>query len=99
MNNRFWKYLFPPIYGLLVYLTIRLLLDSVTGDVRTLARSYCAKGVPVQYEQYPLGHIGALGVWLPHAIDWIKDRFAGNPAPTNCAAVAKGNPLDPIPLP
>jgi two-component system LytT family sensor kinase len=31
MNNRFWKYLFPPIYGLLVYFTIRLLLDSVTG--------------------------------------------------------------------
>jgi two-component system, LytTR family, sensor kinase len=29
--NRFWKYLFPPIYGLVVYFTIRLLLDSVTG--------------------------------------------------------------------
>jgi hypothetical protein len=31
MNNRFWKYFFPPLYGLLVYFTIRLLLDSVTG--------------------------------------------------------------------
>ncbi|HZE84176.1 MAG TPA: histidine kinase [Puia sp.] len=31
MNNRFWKYIFPPLYGLLVYFTIRLLLDSVTG--------------------------------------------------------------------
>jgi Secretory lipase len=71
----------------------------IAGDVRTLARSYCAKGLPVQYEQYPLGHIGALGVWLPHAIDWIKDRFAGSPAPTNCASIATGNPLDPIPLP
>jgi two-component system LytT family sensor kinase len=29
--NRFWKYWFPPIYGLVVYFTIRLLLDSVTG--------------------------------------------------------------------
>jgi two-component system LytT family sensor kinase len=29
--NRFWKYGFPPIYGLLVYFTIRLVLDSVTG--------------------------------------------------------------------
>lgn len=27
----FWKYLFPPIYGLLIYLTIRVLLDTVTG--------------------------------------------------------------------
>ena len=27
----FWKYFFPPIYGLVVYFTIRLLLDSVTG--------------------------------------------------------------------
>ncbi len=31
MHNRFWKYLFPALYGLVVYFTIRLLLDSVTG--------------------------------------------------------------------
>jgi len=31
MQNRIWKYLFPPLYGLVVYFTIRLLLDSVTG--------------------------------------------------------------------
>jgi len=31
MHNRFWKYLFPALYGLMVYFTIRLLLDSVTG--------------------------------------------------------------------
>jgi two-component system LytT family sensor kinase len=29
--KRFWKYVFPALYGLLVYFTIRLLLDSVTG--------------------------------------------------------------------
>ncbi len=27
----FWKYLFPPLYGLIVYTTIRLVLDTVTG--------------------------------------------------------------------
>ncbi|HVU95575.1 MAG TPA: histidine kinase [Puia sp.] len=27
----FWKYIFPPIYGILIYLTIRVLLDTVTG--------------------------------------------------------------------
>jgi two-component system LytT family sensor kinase len=31
MVNSFKKYLFPPLYGLAVYFTIRLLLDSVTG--------------------------------------------------------------------
>jgi two-component system LytT family sensor kinase len=27
----FWKYGFPPLYGLVIYLTIRVLLDTVTG--------------------------------------------------------------------
>lgn len=27
----FWKYFFPPLYGLVVYVTIRILLDTVTG--------------------------------------------------------------------
>lgn len=31
MSKRSWKYLFPPLYGMIVYFTIRLLLDSVTG--------------------------------------------------------------------
>jgi len=29
--SQFWKYVFPPLYGLVVYFTIRLVLDSVTG--------------------------------------------------------------------
>jgi hypothetical protein len=70
----------------------------ITGDVRTLAREYCAKGVVVQYEQYNLlSHTSAVGVWLMQAIDWIHDRFAGEPAPNNCATIAPGNPLDPLP--
>ncbi|MEX6690326.1 histidine kinase [Danxiaibacter flavus] len=31
MRHRFLKYIFPPLYGLVIYFTIRLLLDSVTG--------------------------------------------------------------------
>lgn len=27
----FWKYIFPPLYGFVVYATIRVLLDTVTG--------------------------------------------------------------------
>ena len=31
VRKKFWKYVFPPLYGMVVYFTIRLLLDSVTG--------------------------------------------------------------------
>ena len=72
----------------------------IAGDVRTLARTYCAQGTAVYYEQYDFfSHTSAVGFWLMKAIDWINDRFAGQPAPNNCASIAPGNPLDPIPLP
>lgn len=72
----------------------------IAGDVRTLARKYCAQGTPVFYEQYDLlSHTSTVGPWLMKAIDWVHDRFAGEPAPNNCASIPPGNPLDPIPQP
>ncbi|MCV7328699.1 lipase family protein [Mycobacterium cookii] len=72
----------------------------IAGDVRTLAREYCAKGTKVHYEQYDLlGHIASLVPWLPNAIAWIRQRFEGLPAPQNCSSIAPGNPLEPIPFP
>ena len=72
----------------------------IAGDVRTLARTYCEKGTVVHYEQYDvLSHITSVGIWLPNAISWIQDRFAGKPAPQNCSSIPSGNPLDPIPVP
>ena len=72
----------------------------ITGDVRTLARTYCAQGTAVQYEQYDLlSHTTSVGIWLLNAIRWINDRFAGQPAPQNCSSITPGNPLDPIPVP
>jgi hypothetical protein len=72
----------------------------IAGDVRTLARNYCARGVTVQYEQYDvLTHITSVGIWLLNAINWINDRFAGQPAPNNCSSIPPGNSLDPIPVP
>ncbi len=29
--QKFWKYAFPPLYGLIIYITIRLVNDTVTG--------------------------------------------------------------------
>ncbi len=72
----------------------------IAGDVRTLARSYCARGTVVYYDEYELfSHTSAVGFWLMQAIDWIHDRFAGRPAPNNCSSIPVGNPLDPIPVP
>jgi Secretory lipase len=72
----------------------------IAGDVRTLARDYCAKGTTVHYDQYDaLSHIWSVPIWLPNAIAWIKQRFAGLPAPQNCSSIPEGNPLKPIPVP
>ena len=46
-----------------------------------------------------LSHTTSIGIWLLNAIAWIKDRFAGQPAPQNCSSIPPGNSLDPIPVP
>jgi len=70
----------------------------IAGDVRTLAREYCSRGVTVQYEQYEhLSHIPSAIQWLPEAYSWLDARFLGLPAPQDCAQIAPGNSLEPIP--
>jgi Secretory lipase len=72
----------------------------IAGDVRTLARDYCAKGTKVHYEEYKsLSHIWSVPIWLLHSIGWIKQRFAGVSASANCKSIKKGNSLAPIPMP
>jgi hypothetical protein len=72
----------------------------IAGDVRTLARGYCAKGTKVQYEQYDLlGHVSSIVIWLTNSIAWIRQRFEDLPAPQNCSSIAAGNSLAPIPVP
>lgn len=70
----------------------------VAGDVRTLARQYCAAGVRVKYSQFDgLSHLPAALAWYPEMLDWISDRFLGwTAAPSNCSSIAPGNPLDPV---
>jgi len=70
----------------------------IAGDVRTLAREYCERGVPVRYVQYEdLSHVLSAGQWLPEAASWLTGRFAGRSAPQDCGQIAPGNPLSPIP--
>ena len=69
----------------------------VAGDVRSLARQWCAAGTAVQYQQYNLtSHITSAVLWVPAAITWVANRFAGKPAPNNCASIRPGNSLAPI---
>jgi hypothetical protein len=70
----------------------------IAGDVRTLARQYCAAGVRVKYTQYDaLSHVTSAVPWLAEAVPWLTARFTSLPAPQNCSSIAPGNPLDPIP--
>jgi hypothetical protein len=69
----------------------------IAGDVRALARQYCQTGDPqIEFQQYDgLSHIASMPAWLPTARTWLDDRFAGTPAPSNCASIAPGNSLAP----
>jgi hypothetical protein len=72
----------------------------VAGDVRTMAKTWCDRGVTIDYQQYDqLSHTTAVPSWALSAVPWLLDRFAGKPAPQNCASIAPGNPLTPIPVP
>ncbi|WP_290050172.1 lipase family protein [Amycolatopsis solani] len=69
----------------------------VAGDVRALARQYCATGNDsIKYVQYnALSHVGGAAAWAPAAIGWLADRFAGRRAPSSCGHIPAGNSLDP----
>jgi hypothetical protein len=69
----------------------------IAGDVRTLARDWCSRGVAVKFTEYQhLGHIEGAGPWLLEATPWLTERFLGQTAPENCSEIAVGNSLAPI---
>lgn len=70
----------------------------VAGDVRTLLRSYCSKGIKVKYNEYGGSHITSALEWLPQAISWTFDRFSlfgSLTVPNNCSSIKPGNSLAP----
>ncbi|GAA0592701.1 lipase family protein [Streptomyces crystallinus] len=69
----------------------------VSGDVRALARQYCATGNgSIAFHQYNLlGHVPVAAAWAPEAIGWLADRFAGRTAPSDCGHIPPGNSLAP----
>lgn len=71
----------------------------IAGDVRTLARGYCASGLRIQYNEYEGdGHIASLLRWLPEMLVWVDQRFQRRSPPDNCDAIAPGNIIEPVEL-
>jgi len=68
----------------------------LAGDVRSLARQYCADGAKITYRQYPLSHFSSVPLWYPEAIGWLEARFSGRTAGNNCATINVGNSLAPL---
>jgi hypothetical protein len=69
----------------------------IAGDVRTLAREYCSRGVSVEYGEYDAtDHIGTAAPWMTTTVPWLAARFAGLPAPEDCGLIPPGNPVAPI---
>jgi hypothetical protein len=69
----------------------------VTGDVRTLARDFCASGTAVDYTQYDaLSHVTTFPVWAPTALLWLDSLFAGGQSPNDCSQIPPGNSLAPV---
>lgn len=62
-------------------------LDEVSpiGPARALDKKFCAAGATVQRIEYPFAeHGGAVALGLIPALNYLADRFAGRPAPSNC---------------
>jgi hypothetical protein len=69
----------------------------IAGDVRSLARRYCAQGRSIDYQEYALSHVTSAATWTPEASAWLTARLSGGSATPDCAQIAPGNSLAPIP--
>ncbi|RDI63567.1 secretory lipase [Nocardia pseudobrasiliensis] len=52
--------------------------------VREVVARYCHAGTPIQLDMLPGADHGTGMLNAPRAIDYLADRFAGRPAPSNC---------------
>ena len=55
-----------------------------------LVTYYCAHGASIDYDRDPVGgsHVGGLSMYWPLALQYLENRFAGQPAPNTCRAGA-----------
>ncbi len=62
------------------------LLDEIIpySVEQSLHNQYCAMGVATQLNGYPGDHVLTALLDQTDTVNWISDRFAGKPAPSNC---------------
>jgi len=65
----------------------------VTFDtLRDVAQKACRNGIALTFRAYPeLDHDQVMTNSTPYQLAWIKDRFAGESSPNNCAALMRSN--------
>lgn len=71
----------------------------IAGDTRSLARTYCQRGVSVEYQTFESGHTDTFVPFFGEGVAFLNARLAGAPAPQNCSSIAPGNSLAPLPTP
>jgi len=54
----------------------------------TLQATYCREGVTDEFAQFPGDHLATDAEAAPTVVAWVAQRFAGDPAPTNCGTQA-----------
>jgi hypothetical protein len=64
------------------------------GPDRELMARYCAAGVRVDHVEIDVGeHLSTVVTGAPGALDWLANRFAGEPAPDTCPAGSGRAPI------
>src|ERR1700742_5144595 len=80
--KKYWKYIAPALYGLLVYFTIRLLLDTVTG------MKFWKRDWKLNATEIPAAiAIGYIFVWMFNRLLQRFDRLS--PAKISSGRIAK----------
>ncbi|MCM6775206.1 lipase family protein [Nocardia sp. CDC159] len=60
---------------------------ATVADTDRMIADYCARGVDVMYEKYPVAeHISAEFIQFPRALSWFDQRLAGAPTTPTCGA-------------
>ncbi|MFA5785618.1 MAG: lipase family protein [Actinomycetota bacterium] len=93
-----------PIMPTFLYVSQHDELISLS-DSDKLAARYCEGGTQLDYYRDPIEYQGPLGDhteaailgFIPRALAYANDRFAGSPAPTTCAPTAAGTKATPSP--
>lgn len=52
--------------------------------VDKLVAAWCARGATIDYQTPPGDHVTGSAIIGQYILPYIKDRFAGKPAPNNC---------------